>query len=83
MHGLRNQRARARARLLLEAPLFGDADLPGLQPRATRFHRDIEGWETETAEPNELISTALDAVARDRFERLFGTAGKPSGKDEH
>jgi hypothetical protein len=83
MHGLRNQRARARARLLLEAPLFGDADVPTLQPRATRFHRDVEGWETETAESNELISTALDAVARERLARLFATAGEPSGKDEH
>ena len=83
MHGPRNERARARARLLLEAPLFSDADLPGPQPHAARYYRDVEGWEAETAEPDELISTALDAVARERFERLFGTARKRAANDEH
>jgi hypothetical protein len=87
MHGLRNQRARARARLLLEAPLSDATDWPRLLEQTERYHRrDTERWEMEIASRNaeeERIPSALDSVARDDAVRRFGTARRRTRIDGH
>jgi hypothetical protein len=77
MHGLRNERARARARLLLEAPLSEASDGPRLQEQTARYRHDAERWKEEIAgrgAEDEPSTAALDRVARDYAVRLFGTA---------
>jgi hypothetical protein len=53
----RNAIARARARLQSETPISGDEDLLKLQDQAVEYIRDPKG-------PNELVSSVIDAVAR-------------------
>ncbi len=75
MDGDRNERARARARhlLALTHPLPDDAEVQRLRELALDYIREAERLEAEkvgrTCESAELISTALDAVARDFFNR--------------
>jgi hypothetical protein len=74
---MRSERARARARNLLTSayPIPDDAELRGLRELATNYTREAERLETEhrgrVAESEELISAALDAVARDYFKRAL------------
>jgi hypothetical protein len=77
MVGMRNDRARARARDLLATvyPIPEDVESRHLRELALDYIREAERLETENrgraAEPDELISAALDTVARDYFARAL------------
>jgi hypothetical protein len=77
MVGMRSDRARGRARNLLAtvAPLPEDAEFHRLRELAIDYIKEAERLEAENngraAESDELISAALDAVARDYFERAL------------
>jgi hypothetical protein len=85
MVGMRNDRARARARDLLATiyPLPDDAELHRLRELAVDYIREAERLEAghggRASESDELISAALDAVARDYFARAVARA-KSQGK---
>jgi hypothetical protein len=80
MVGMRNDRARARARHLLATvyPVPDDAECDRLRQLAIDQIEEAERLETASrgraAEPQELISAALDAVARDYFSRTVARA---------
>jgi hypothetical protein len=80
MVGLRNDRARARARNLLATiyPVPDDVEFQRLRELAVDYIQEAERLEAEnrgrTAESQELISAALDAVARDYFSRAIERA---------
>ena len=65
----RNESARARTRLQLETPIFEDASLLKLQEQAADYVREAK--HRDPSEPNELISTVLDEVARDYFRHAI------------
>jgi hypothetical protein len=77
MAGLRSERARDRARDLLATvyPIPEDAEVRRLRELAIDYIQEAERLEAENrgraAESEELISAALDAVARDYFERAL------------
>jgi hypothetical protein len=62
MHSARNERARARARLLLEAPISNDADISRLEKQAADYLD-----EAGRVSPAAGITDVLDAIARDYF----------------
>ena len=80
MVGMRNDRAHSRARDLLATiyPLPDDPELNRLRELAVDYIREAErleaGHSGRAAESDELISAALDAVARDYFARAIGRA---------
>jgi hypothetical protein len=75
MAGMRSERARDRARDLLATvyPLPNDVEFHRLRELAVEYVQEAERLEAENKgrvpESDELISAALDAVARDYFER--------------
>jgi hypothetical protein len=75
MAGMRSDRARARARDLLATvyPVPQDAEFQRLRELALDYIQEADRLEAENrgsaAESDELISSALDAVARDYFSR--------------
>jgi hypothetical protein len=75
MAGIKSERARDRARDLLATvyPAPDDVEFRRLRELAIDFVQEAERREAEktgrAVEPDELISTALDAVARDYFKR--------------
>ena len=75
MAGMRSERARDRARDLLATvyPIPEDAEVRRLRELAIDYIQEAERLEAENKgrvpESDELISAALDAVARDYFER--------------
>ena len=77
MVGMRNDRVRARARDLLATvyPIPDDVEFSHLRKLVVDFVREAERLETEqrgrAAETDELISAALDAIARDYFARAL------------
>jgi hypothetical protein len=77
MAGMRSDRARARARDLLATvyPIPDDAELQRLRELAVDYIQEAERLEAEgrgrVLESDELISAALDAVARDYFARAL------------
>jgi hypothetical protein len=77
MAGMRSDRARARARDLLATvyPIPDDAEFRRLRELAMDYIQEAERLEAENRgrmlESDELISTALDAVARDFFARAL------------
>src|SRR3978361_1619685 len=77
MVGMRSDRARARARDLLATvyPIPEDVEFRRLRELALDYVKEAERLETEnrgrTAEPDELISAALDKVARECFRRAL------------
>jgi hypothetical protein len=76
----RNETARAHARLQLETPISDDANLLKLQEQVADYVRQAKRG--DPTEPNELISTVIDAVARDYFRhaiRKHRRAPPPSG----
>jgi hypothetical protein len=76
----RNETARAHARLQLETPISDDANLLKLQEQVADYVREAKS--RDPTEPNELISTVIDAVARDYFRhaiRKHRRAPPPSG----
>jgi hypothetical protein len=80
MVGMRSDRARARARDLLATayPVPRDAEFQRLRELAIDFVEEAERLEAENnghaIEAGEMISAALDAVARDYFSRAVGRA---------
>jgi hypothetical protein len=76
----RNETARAHARHQLETPISDDANLLKLQEQVADYVREAK--RRDPTEPNELISTVIDAVARDYFRhaiRKHRRAPPPSG----
>jgi hypothetical protein len=77
MAGMRSDRARARARDLLATvyPAPDDAEFRRLRELAVDYIQEAERLETEkrgrVLESDEMISVALDAVARDYFTRAL------------
>jgi hypothetical protein len=77
MAGMRSDRARARARDLLATiyPIPDDAEFRRLRELAIEYIQEAERLEAENRgrvlESDELISAALDAVARDFFARAL------------
>jgi hypothetical protein len=75
MAGMRKDRARARARDLLATyyPVPDEVELPRVRELAIDCLRQAERREAEdrgrAVESDELVSAALDAVARDYFKR--------------
>jgi len=80
MVGMRSDSARARARNLLATiyPIPDDPELHRLRELAIDYIQEAERLEAEhkghVAESDELISAALDAVARDYFTRAVSRA---------
>jgi hypothetical protein len=80
MASMRSDRATARARDLLATlyPLPDDVEFRRLRELAVDYIQEAERLEAENrgrmAESNELISAALDAVARDYFARALARA---------
>ena len=83
MPGMRSDRARARARDLLATvyPAPDDAEFRRLRELAVDYIREAERLEAESRgrvlESDEMISAALDAVARDYFARALLRAVSP------
>ncbi len=77
MVGMRSDRARARARDLLATiyPVPEDNEFRRLRELAIDYVKEAERLEAErkgrAAESDEMISAALDAVARDYFARAL------------
>lgn len=65
----RNERARARARLQLETPISDDESLPKLQEQAAGYVREAK--RRNAHEPDQPVSTVIDAVARDYFRHVL------------
>jgi hypothetical protein len=65
----RNETARAHARHQLETPISDDANLLKLQEQVADYVREAK--RRDPTEPNELISTVIDAVARDYFRHAI------------
>jgi hypothetical protein len=61
----RNESAQATARLQRETPISDDAGLLELQERAAEYLREAK--RRDSTEPGELVSSVLDAVARQYF----------------
>jgi hypothetical protein len=61
----RNESTRAIARLQLETPISDDASLLKLQGQAADYVREAK--RRAPSEPDELVSSVVDAVARDYF----------------
>jgi hypothetical protein len=86
MAGMRNDRARARARDLLATvyPIPDDAEFHRLRELAIDYIQEAERLEAESRgrvlESDELISAALDAVARDYFTRALLRAASPKDR---
>jgi len=83
MAGMRSERARDRARDLLATvyPIPEDAEVRRLRELAIDYIQEAERLEAENRgrapESDELISAALDAVARDYFKRaLLGAVSR-------
>lgn len=79
MAGVRNDRTRARARDLLATRYPVPEDVDRLRELAVDYIREAERLEVESrgrpVQTDELISTALDAIARDYFARAVARAG--------
>jgi hypothetical protein len=80
MAGLRSERARDRARDLLATvyPVPDDMELQRLRELAVFFIEEAKRLEAEkrgrAIEPDEMITAALDAIARDYFARALERA---------
>jgi DNA-directed RNA polymerase subunit F len=80
MVGMRSDRARARASNLLATvyPVPDDGECRRLRELALDYIQEAERADAENSgrvvESDELISAALDAVARDYFARALGRA---------
>ena len=66
---LRNESARALARLELEAPISDAANLLNLQKQVEDFVREAK--RRDPSEPNELVSTVVNTAARDYFRHVI------------
>jgi hypothetical protein len=81
---LRSDHARARAMDLLAMvdPVADDEESRGLRELAIRYlevAQQLEAEEDGGAEPSDIISAALDAVARDYFSHMLRRAASDGG----
>jgi hypothetical protein len=74
----RNEFARARARLQLETPISGDEDLLKLQDQAAECISEAK--RRDPAGPNELVSSVIDAVARDYVGHVIRKQRRRAGE---
>jgi hypothetical protein len=65
----RRESTRASARLQLETAISDDASLLELQAQAAEYVREAK--RRAPSEPNELVSSVVDAVARDYFRHAI------------
>jgi hypothetical protein len=65
----RNESTRAIVRLQLQAPISADASLLKLQEQAAAYVREAK--RRAPSEPGELVSSVMDAVARDYFRHAI------------
>src|SRR5216117_2464432 len=65
----RNESARALARLQLETPISDDANLLKVQAQVADYVREAK--RRDPLEPNELVSTVVDTVARNYFRHAI------------
>ena len=65
----RNESTRATARLQLETPISDEASLLKLQAQAMEYVREAK--RRAPSEPDELVSSVMDAVARDYFRHAI------------
>jgi hypothetical protein len=68
----------ARARLQLETPISGDKDLLKLQDQAVEYISEAK--RRDPAGPNELISSVIDAVARNYVGHVIRKQRRRAGK---
>jgi hypothetical protein len=86
MASMRDDRARARARDLLAVvyPIPDDVEFHRLRELAIEYIQEAERLEAKNAgraiESEELISAALDAVARDYFSRAVARAASQKAR---
>jgi hypothetical protein len=62
---LRNEKSRAQTRLQQEAPISDEASLLELEGQAADYVREAK--RRDPSEPEELVCSVVDAVARDYF----------------
>jgi hypothetical protein len=65
----RNESTRAIARLQLQTPISDDASLLKLEEQAAAYVREAK--RRASSEPDELVSTVADAIARDYFRHAI------------
>ena len=73
----RKEAAPARTWLQLETPVIEDASLLKLQEQAADYVREAK--RRNPSEPDELVSSVVDAVARDYFRHVVQKRRKASG----
>lgn len=73
----RNESTRALARLEQQAPICDDASLLKLQEQAADYVREAK--RRDASEPDELVSSVVDAVARDYFRHAIKKRRKSTG----
>jgi hypothetical protein len=74
----RSELARARARLQLETPISGDVDLLKMQDQAVEYISEAK--RRDPAGPNELISSVIDAVARNYIGHVIRKQRRRAGE---
>jgi hypothetical protein len=75
---LRNEVARARARLQLETPIAGDEDLLKLQDQAVEYIGEAK--RRDPAGTDELVSSVIDSVARDYVGHVIRKQRRRAGE---
>ncbi len=73
----RKEAAPARTWLQLETPVIEDATLLKLQEQAADYVREAK--RRNPSEPDELVSSVVDAVARDYFRHVIQKRRRVSG----
>jgi hypothetical protein len=76
----RSRSARAHARLQLETPLPGDTNLLELQEQAAAYI--YEAKRRDHREPNELVFSVVDAVARFYFGHVIQKQQRRADKSD-
>jgi hypothetical protein len=66
---MRNETMRARERLQSATPSCDDASLLKLEERVAQYVREAK--HRDALEPDELVSTVIDAVARNYFRHVL------------
>ena len=74
----RNETARARERLQLETPISDDVDLLKLQEQAVKYISEAK--RRDPSGPNELVSSVIDAVARDYVGHVIRKQRRRAGE---
>jgi hypothetical protein len=73
-----SRNAIARARLQLETPISGDEDLLKLQDQAVEYIREAK--RRDPTGPNELVSSLIDAVARNYVGHVIQKQRRRAGE---